>query len=211
VISALLLDFDGVLIDSDPVKDAAFEYIFREYPNQFQDFLPFHRENGGVSRYEKIRYFHEKLLGESIDEKKVNEVAQEFSDYVLEQLCQPRYLIEDSCSRLPIISKIIPIHIVSASDEIELKKICEAHKISPYFRSIHGSPGTKSEIVGRVFEQNSYSKKNTVLVGDSINDFLAAREHGIKFFGYNSSRLEAENCDYLSGFSELCEFLESNS
>ena len=210
MISALLLDFDGVLIDSDPVKDAAFEYIFREHPIQFKDFLPFHRENGGVSRYEKIRYFHEKILGKPIGEQGVNKIAQEFSEYVFKQLCQPRYLIEDSCSKLPNLSKILPIHIVSASDEKELKGICDAHNISRFFRSIHGSPGTKSEIVGRVFAQNSYLKENTVLVGDSINDFLAAREHGIKFFGYNSSRLKTEKCDYLPGFLDLCEFLDSS-
>jgi len=208
---ALLFDFDGVIIHSDPIKDSAFEYIFRDYPDHYTRFLPFHRENGGVSRYDKIRYFHGDLLGSPIDETEVNRIASEFSAYIFDQLCKPECLIQDACSQLALLSELHPLHIVSASDEKELKSICDAQGLSTHFRSIHGSPGTKSEIVKRVFDSFGYLPSRTLLVGDSKNDYLAAREHGIPFYGYNNEALRGlEGGLYLESFEELTAIVSSS-
>ena len=63
MIKTVLWDFDGVIIDSMKVRDWGFEEIFKDYDQELIDkLLAFHRKNGGLSRYVKIRYFFEELI-----------------------------------------------------------------------------------------------------------------------------------------------------
>ena len=67
MIKTILWDFDGVILDSMKVRDWGFEEIFKKYNRKLVDqLLYYHRINGGLSRYVKIRYFFEELLGQSI-------------------------------------------------------------------------------------------------------------------------------------------------
>ena len=76
----ILWDFDGVILDSMSVRDWGFRNIFKDYAEeQVSELITYHRINGGLSRYVKIRYFYEVLLGKSITEDKVLEYAQAFS------------------------------------------------------------------------------------------------------------------------------------
>jgi len=72
--------------------------------------------------------------------------------------------------------------------------------IDQYFVSIQGSPTPKIELVTGVLTQNAYSKENTVLVGDSLNDLDAALNNGINFIGYNNLELKNTGLQYIVNF-----------
>lgn len=58
-----------------------------------------------------------------------------------------------------------------------MQYLCQELNLSKYF--IHGSPVHKNKLVENVLSQNSYNNFETILIGDSINDFEAAKVNKI--------------------------------
>ena len=48
----------------------------------------------------------------------------------------------------------------------------------------------KTEWVGDLLDKFNYNSKLCVLIGDSKNDFEAAMDNGLEFFGYNNREVE---------------------
>ncbi|EHL5011043.1 HAD family hydrolase, partial [Campylobacter lari] len=71
----------------------------------------------------------------------------------------------------------------SGADEQDLLKICDKLKLTQYFLSIHGSPIDKDILVKNILINNNYQNKETILIGDSINDFEVALKNNIYFYG----------------------------
>ena len=48
-------DFDGVIKESLNAKSEAFKFLFKEESNEVKNFIEnHHKNNGGISRYEKM-------------------------------------------------------------------------------------------------------------------------------------------------------------
>jgi phosphoglycolate phosphatase-like HAD superfamily hydrolase len=148
----------------------------------------------------KFRYFFEEIRNEQITEDQVNAFASKFSEIMLSLLLDEKLLIQDSLNFVKANHAQIPMHIVSGSDQTELRKICQHLEIDQYFRSIHGSPTPKKQLVKEVLENNNYPTSDTVLIGDAINDFDAAQVNEIAFAGYNNINLKGLG-EYIDQFS----------
>jgi len=191
MIKNILWDFDGVILDSMKVRDWGFREIFKSFDNEkVEALLKYHTLNGGLSRYVKIRYFYEEILGKEITENEVLEYANEFSLLMKKELVNPINLIPDSLKFIKENYKKYNFHIVSGSDQEELRFLCKELKIDYYFLSIYGSPTPKSKLVKDLLDSYKYNHTVTCLIGDSINDFVAARDNGIYFLAYNNSEIE---------------------
>jgi phosphoglycolate phosphatase-like HAD superfamily hydrolase len=186
-------DFDGVLMNSNAVRDIGFEKVLASYPkHQVDELMAFHQANGGLSRYVKFRYFYEEVLKQEVTEEQIQEMAASFSVIMKSLLVNPDLLIQDSLEFVKQqFEQKIPMHIVSGSDQTELRFLCKELNIEHYFLSIHGSPTAKKILVKNVIEENNYLKENIVLIGDSINDLEAAKENEITFCGYNNPSLKS--------------------
>ena len=201
-IKTILWDFDGVLMDSNAVRGLGFEKVLAQYPKaQIEQLLHFHEENGGLSRYVKFRYFFEQVRGESITEDAVQQLADQFSVIMKSLLTNPALLIQDSLNFVKANYQKVPMHIVSGSDQTELRYLCQQMGIDQYFKSIHGSPTPKKELVAQLMTEHQYDKSKTVLIGDSINDLEAAEVNGLLFMGYNNPGLKSLNHTYISQFA----------
>jgi phosphoglycolate phosphatase-like HAD superfamily hydrolase len=183
-------DFDGVIMDSMPVRNRGFEQVLKEFPNeQVALLMQFHQKNGGLSRYVKFRYFFEHIRGEVITDQEVQKWADKFSIIMINSLINPSLLIKEIFRFIKKEYKNYNMHIVSGSDQKELRLICKNLDIAKYFNSIHGSPTAKNDLVKKLLEKQSYNKKECVLIGDSINDLEAAETNNILFVGYNNPEL----------------------
>lgn len=201
---AILWDFDGVLMNSMPVRDLGFEKVLAHHPpEKVARLMEYHRANGGLSRYHKFRYFYEEILGEPITEAQVNEYARRFSKIMLSLLLNKELLISDSWSFVKKYHATVPMHIVSGSDGLELNQICQELELSQYFKSIHGSPTPKKQLVAALLAQHKYPLATTFLIGDSINDFEAAEANEIGFVGYNNLKLVDMGREYVKQLSLL--------
>jgi HAD superfamily hydrolase (TIGR01549 family) len=202
--SVILWDFDGVLMQSNAVRDQGFEEVLRDFPaEQVAALLAYHRANGGLSRYVKFRYFFEEVRKEPVSEERVLQLASSFSEIMRKLLTNRDLLIEGTLRFVQEHHRQIPMHIVSGSDGNELRYLCGALGIADYFRSIDGSPTPKKQLVAEILSSCGYDKAACVLVGDSINDYEAAAENGIHFLAYGNQEIVPYSSvdDFLAGYS----------
>lgn len=205
----IIFDFDGVILDSVPIKTEAFRKLFINFPkNKVDSFIDYHQVNGGISRFVKIRYFFEELMEQSISEEQVLVYAKRYSELTKEELASPKYLIMDSLTFIKENVNNYSFHIASGADENDLKYICERLELTNLFLSIHGSPKTKSDIIGSIMAAYDYEKSETCMVGDSFNDYEAAVSNGIAFYGYNNAELRLQNCIYLSSMNDILPLMQ---
>lgn len=190
-IKTIFWDFDGVLMDSNAVRDVGFERVLSEFPKeQVEQLLAFHQANGGLSRYVKFRYFFEEIRNESITDDEIVIWAERFSLIMRKLLVNPKLLINETLNFVKENQGKYIMHITSGSDQGELRYLCQSMGIDQLFTSIHGSPKPKKELVKELIEMDGYKKEECVLIGDSYNDFEAATFNEINFMGYNNPKVE---------------------
>jgi phosphoglycolate phosphatase-like HAD superfamily hydrolase len=195
-------DFDGVILNSLEIRDRGFRKVLKSYPSDEVDkLMEFHNLNGGLSRYVKFRYFFEKIRNESITETEVRQWANSFSLIMKKSLIDTSLLIEDSVAFIKENHNKYQMHIVSGSDGIELRYLCEKLGLSNYFISIHGSPIPKIKLVSDLLELHHYKNNNVILIGDSMNDYEAAHLNEILFYGFNNNLLKQFN--YINTFKNF--------
>ncbi|WP_213522266.1 HAD family hydrolase [Nonlabens sp.] len=190
IIKTIFWDFDGVLMNSNAVRDKGFELVLADYPkDQVKQLMDFHQANGGLSRYVKFRYFFEEVRGEEITDEEVQIWADKFSEIMYANLINEDLLIKETNDFVKANYQKYQMHIVSGSDGKELRKICKGVRINQYFKSIEGSPTPKKKLVANILEEQNYKQEEFILIGDSINDYEAAKNNGIFFMGYNSKKV----------------------
>ncbi|MGI7160807.1 HAD family hydrolase [Campylobacter coli] len=185
-IKNIIFDFDGVILGSVGLKTQAFAELFKEFPeNKVKELLEFHLKNGGISRYHKIQYFFENIIHREISDGEISKYAEKYSELTKEKLCNPRYIIKETLDFIKKKQYYYNMHIASGADEQDLLEICERLDLTRYFLSIHGSPTKKEDLVKKILVNNNYKTKETILIGDSVNDFQVALENDIYFYGVN--------------------------
>lgn len=203
-IKTILWDFDGVLMNSNEVRDRGFLEVLKDFPgNEVDALMKFHQTNGGLSRYVKFRYFFEEIRGEKITEEEVQVWADKFSEIMLKLLINKDLLIKETGDFVKANYQDYKMHIVSGSDGNELRKICKGVGINHYFKSIEGSPTPKKKLVADILEKENYNPEECVLIGDSLNDYEAAESNGIVFYGYNNINLNSKGFSYLHSFYQF--------
>lgn len=207
----IIWDFDGVILLSDEVRKKGFEIIFKDYGRgNIDKLLLFHEQNGGLSRYVKIRFFYEEILGEQLSNEDLMRLANEFSFVMKNELTNKKLLNQEWLDLMSSINENCEHHIASGSDQEELKFLCKQLGISHYFQTINGSPETKENLVRNILldSKDKLIKKNTpVLVGDAINDYDAATVNDIQFFGYRNRELKDKGI-YLESLLSLKKHLD---
>lgn len=191
MIKTILWDFDGVIFDSLHIKGDGFAELFRGFNiKDVQLLQEYHYANGGVSRFDKIKYFYNQILNKEISENNVLKLAEDFSSIIKDKIFDKANLIKDSVSFIQKNFNIYNFHIVSAAEHQELNSICKQVDIHRYFLTINGSPIDKDILVKNIFINYNYIKNETILIGDASTDHYIAKKNGIKFHGYNNVELK---------------------
>ncbi len=203
MIKNIIFDFDGVILDSVPVKTEAFRKLFEEFQSdKVEQLIEYHLLNGGKSRYIKIKYFFENILSKNISDNEIGALAQKYSELTKLELSKEKYIIQDTLEFIKQNYQKYNMHIASGADENDLQYICNSLELTQYFLSINGSPKVKSEIVKDILLENRYKQDETILIGDSVNDFEASNDNGIEFYGFNN-KLLMEDYKYIIKFEDV--------
>lgn len=190
-IKVVFWDFDGVILNSNEIRDRGFIEVLKEFPKEeVEQLLSFHQKNGGLSRYVKFRYFFEEIRNETITQEEVNRWALKFSEIMLYQLKDKSLLISETLNFIKNNYQKFRMHVVSGSDQIELRELCKSLGVNHFFKSIHGSPTPKNDLVKILLERHGYDPELGILIGDSINDFQAAEINNLYFQAYGNKELE---------------------
>ena len=181
---AVFFDFDGVVLDSVHVKTEAFAKMFRQYGLDIEKrVVEYHLENGGISRFEKFRYYYENLLNKDITDKELKQSGEIFTKLVLKGVLESPFIngVMDTLKQLR--SNNIPAYIVSGTPDDELNFIVKKKNLSSFFNEVHGSPRQKSEIIDHILKDNNYKSDNCLFIGDAMSDYKAAIETSVCFLG----------------------------
>lgn len=185
-IRAIVLDFDGVLVESNPEKARAFEDLFGLYPEHRDAMLSHHLVNVSRPRLEKFQHYVYDVMGRPGDTAMVQRVLDQFSGFVV-----PRVVaapdVPGARPFLEEFSRRVPLYLASVTPEGELRAIVRARGLDPFFTAVFGDPPlTKSEAVRAVLEMEKLPGSEVLLVGDSPSDYEVARTAGLQFVGRDS-------------------------
>jgi len=207
----LIFDFDGVLVESNEVRFEGFRALFHGYPaDEVEKLIQFAKANGGLSRYEKIRYFFKAILNKQISDDAVQAMARQYSELVKQKVigAEP---VKGSLEFLSNHKNNYDFAVVSGADQEELRNVCKAREIDHFFLEILGSPASKESNIALLLSKMGWGRKSCLFIGDSINDFDAARAHGIDFIGRNSKSVNwglMGNLTVVDDLSELHLYLK---
>lgn len=200
MIKNIFWDFDGVILDSMKIKGDGFVALFEAYEKEKVKLLEeYHYTHGGVSRFEKIKYFFTYILEREISESDVQKFAETFAAIIEQKLYDKSNLIEQTVNFIKKNYQKYNFHIVSGAEHNELNELCKYFELSEYFKSIDGSPTKKDILVKNVLKIYNYKKEETILIGDALTDYNASIANEIEFYGFNNSALK-EFGKYIESF-----------
>jgi phosphoglycolate phosphatase-like HAD superfamily hydrolase len=175
--SLLILDFDGVVLESVEVKTNAFVSIF---PTSMREVvLACHRETPGLGRTKKIECMFRAVFGRTPSIEEIDRLRFKFAEKSLAGVmnCPEvpglRYFLES----LPDIET----HIVSAAPEDEVRMVSEQRNLAGLFQSISGMPIKKEVHLARLLAERQ--NRQALFIGDRISDLKAAQASGVRFLG----------------------------
>lgn len=178
-LEAVVLDFDGVVLESVDVKTRAFVELFdRQEPELVAEI---HLDNPGLTRFEKFRMISERLFG-SYEEKAAPELNAVFSAIVRREMSSCPF-VPGALDFLRSRARTHRLFVASAAPEDELREIVEERGLTPYFEQVNGSPRSKPEILGDLLEASGLDPRQALFIGDAPADQAAAAEVGVWFVG----------------------------
>lgn len=181
---AVFFDFDGVILDSVDVKTKAFAKMFRKYGLEVEKkVVEYHLNNGGVSRFDKFRYYYEKILNKPVNEEIIKTLSKQFSYLVVDEVLVSPFMPGAKECLENLKRKGIPCYIVSATPYEEINLIVEKKDLKKYFKEVHGSPRKKWGICQEIINRKKYNPQNCLFIGDAMSDYEAAQKNIIYFLG----------------------------
>ena len=204
----LIFDFDGVLVDSVEVKTNAFAELYKQYGEEIeQRVIEHHRNNGGMSRFDKFRYYHNEFLKKSISEKEISEMSKIFSKLVVQKVISAEEIKGSSAylKKCILSNKICVVN--SATPEDEITEIVRCRSLNKYFENIYGSPATKKQNLEKALQSCDARVDDAVFFGDAQSDFDAALEMGMEFVGVGKHIIQVlethdYRCNWIEDFQE---------
>jgi len=180
-IKAILFDFDGVILDSLNVKTQAFYDMYLPYGKDIAEKAANHHlAHGGISRYEKFKVYHKDFLGIEIDEAKLNELADEFSERVFTKVAESpevkgiREFLEKN-------KNTYKMWVITGTPTEEIIEICKTTHFTQYFEDLHGSPQKKDYWTKKILIEDNLQPNEVVFVGDATTDYDAAIANDVHF------------------------------
>jgi phosphoglycolate phosphatase-like HAD superfamily hydrolase len=183
-IKILIFDFDGVIVESNGIKDEAFRQLFSRFPDQLEEMMNYHKEHVSASRVFKFNYLLS-LLGKTDDEVLHKQLMVDFSGITLNLMKQVP-LVFGATAFLNNWPQI-PKYLASVTPIDDLVSILENLGLTHYFKGVYGCPPwTKPNAIRDILSQEKINSSEALLIGDSAGDQRSAKETGIHFLARNS-------------------------
>lgn len=202
----VVFDCDGVLLDSNPMKSAAFAQVLADYaPHAVEGFIAYQKTAFGRSRYALFRTFFEQYLQRAPLPGETDNLLSAFGGHMrclYPQQKATSKLIE-TLERLKNLG--VPMYVASGSDEVELREVLSQIGLATYFREIFGSPTAKDDNLKRIRAALGDSAR-MMFVGDARADWEASATVGCEFYylsPWSADPQGMEDLRVLHGFPRL--------
>lgn len=181
--AALLLDFDGVIVDSIAIKVDAYAQVYEgESAESLAAIREHQRTHGGVTRRIKFRHFERDVFGRSVTDERIEALSAAFTRIVHEAVVACP-LIPGALDLLERAHGHARLHVVSGTPQEELDDIVARRGLARYFASVHGAPANKPDTFAALLAASGLDAARMLAVGDALTEYEAARDLGIPFLG----------------------------
>jgi phosphoglycolate phosphatase-like HAD superfamily hydrolase len=176
---AVVLDFDGVVLESVEVKTDAFRRLFADLPC-VDTVVEYHRRHLGMSRYDKFTYVYRELLRRPLDDEEMARLDSAFGRLTREGMLAAPF-VPGAREFLEAAFGVLPVFVASATPEGELRDIVRERRLAGLLAGVHGAPRTKSEHLSAIASSAGLDPRQLLFVGDAAADRDAARASGVPF------------------------------
>jgi phosphoglycolate phosphatase-like HAD superfamily hydrolase len=202
----LLLDCDGVILNSNELKNHAFYECAIQFGSDVADEFYLHcQENSGISRELKFTHLKEIICkkgsvdSQLLDNFPIAQLCAEFGTMVESNLVESEICLDLGKFRSRSDARWA---IVSGGNQSELNRVFDKRGISSFFDlGIHGNPRNKYEIISELMDTEHFSPSQCTFVGDAEYDYMVAKRFNMDFV-------------FISGWSSFTnwrEFVAQNS
>jgi len=212
MIKLLMLDFDGVIVDSAEVKTEAFKELFGDFSEELEEIIEYHLDNNALSRFIKFKYIYENILKRKYDSVVERDLGRRFSEIVFKKVVDCPY-IPGAIEFLDSLYGQYPMYLISATPYEELIRIVAERDLLHYFRGIFGvPPGSKYEHILNVLEIECVQSSDSIYIGDMMEDYRIAQSVGVKFIGKNGiENFEKDDIISFNKLSDIRNFILSTN
>lgn len=178
----VVFDFDGTLVDSNPIKQRAFARCFAEIPERLEEILAYCGSHHHVPRWDKFRHVYEQILSRPYTPEVAATLEARFDAQTTRQIIAGAE-IPGATPFLRMVSRRNPTALLSSTPQETLRRIVEQRGWLSYFQVIQGAPVDKAAWLQRVREERGGETDAVVFFGDSREDAAAAEAAGCRFVG----------------------------
>jgi len=181
----IVLDFDGVVVESNNIKHQAFSELFSAFPDHHGEIMSYHLSHNAVNRYDKFRYIIENILKQNYDQNLVEKWASRFSELTRDKIVNCLY-VAGAMEFLNYFFDKYPVYLASATPVEELKIILKRRGILHYFKEIYGAPMQKREMFDDIMKKEAVKPDEILYIGDSREDYEVGKGSGCIFIARTS-------------------------
>jgi spore coat polysaccharide biosynthesis protein SpsF (cytidylyltransferase family)/phosphoglycolate phosphatase-like HAD superfamily hydrolase len=179
---AIILDFDGVILESISAKGEAFADLFSGHPECIPQIVDLHHQFPGVSRFEKFEIIYRDILKTPLTEAVKAKLGRDYSRCVKHRVIKCPF-VKGAREFLSARAADTPLFVASATPQTELEEIIAELDIGGFFVSIFGTPVRKADAAKQILKDHDFSPDDVLMIGDSLADFDGATESGVNFIG----------------------------
>jgi phosphoglycolate phosphatase len=197
-LACVVFDFDGVLVQSNAIKRAAYDHALRALPLSSTTIADCLASPPEGDRAEIIDAIVRTLkLPAEEHATVVSRAVKAYGEHC--DALVPECAETDHASKtLAQLAARYPLYVNSATPEGTLRSYIERRGWSALFRGVYGRPHTKVEIFAKIARAEGIDPERILFVGDRRSDRDAARAAGCHFVGVRS-----DGCDFEADTERL--------
>ena len=190
MISGVVFDFDGTLVDSNEIKRQSFFDITDHIPKAREYLEEMLSDPFFGDRYKVFKYLSEKLnLHENHFDIDVRSLVDSYTEKCEQEITDASEINGATKALAELLGMGIRIFVSSATPESTLKKILALRGLDSMIDMILGAPDTKEQHIGRIAKFLGCDMHEMIYVGDSEVDRRAAVNTGCHFIGIGGDNL----------------------
>jgi phosphoglycolate phosphatase-like HAD superfamily hydrolase len=178
----VVLDMDGVVLDSESAKIAAFKNLFMRFPDKIDEIDAYNRRNRGIPRKQKFEFVIKEILRHSLEDCPIEPFNMQYSSEVMKEM-----------KLVPLIAGVenflqtegTSFFLNSSAPQSEIVEILNMKGLTHFFDEIYGYPRAKAEVLESL--KSEFGEDRITFFGDALADYEAATRAGVRFVGVGSN------------------------
>lgn len=197
-----IFDFDGTLVDSNPIKRRAFALCFAEFPEQRGEVLEYCWGHHHTPRGDKFRYVYEEILKRPFTADVARSLRQRFEEATTQQIVAAPE-IPGAEAFVRSVSRRGRTAVLSSTPQETLEHLLAARGWRGLFWRVRGAPVEKAAWLKTAIEEQAGTAEAVVFFGDTVEDAQAAQAAGCAFLGVGGEPALAKMARVVENFSAL--------